>query len=37
MTNNNFSFYLQKNNVLFNNDVLTICYMANEEVWANIS
>ena len=31
MTNNNFSFYLQKNNVLFNNDVLTICYMANEE------
>ena len=31
MTNNNFSFYLQNNNTLFNSDVLTICYMADEE------
>ncbi len=31
MTNNNFSFYLQNNNTLFNSDILTVCYMADEE------
>lgn len=31
MNDNKFSFYLQNNNILFNGDVLTVCYMADEE------
>lgn len=31
MYDNKFSFYLQNNNNLFNGDVLTICYKADQE------